>query len=71
MASKSYSEFMEILIAINNERLASLPDDRSTLSSKERMEVFNEVAIENSNEEEMKLLIEKLKEIKPEEIKND
>jgi hypothetical protein len=71
MASKTYSEFMEILIAKNNERLASLPDHRTTLSHKERMEVFNATARENSNQEELKLLLEKLQALKPEEIKND
>lgn len=70
MASKTYAEFMEILIAKKNERLAALPEGRTTLSSKERMDAFNEVAVENSDEQDMTRMLEKIKEIKPEENNN-
>jgi hypothetical protein len=71
MASKTYSEFKEILTAKRNERLASLPNHRTILTHEERMEIFKTAARENSNEEELNLMFENLKNFKPEETKND
>lgn len=70
MIAKSYDEFMEILMNKKKEKLASLPDHVTVLPHKEKMDIFNEVSAENSNQDEMKLFLEKLQEIKPEEIKN-